>query len=164
MAFGMHHFQPRRLPTSEHLMNLETRFRGNRLIAYWATSVLISPYFQEFFASVGTVQHFLTIALFIITAPPLIEGICVHVFPLYRGNNQLHYHFGSGLSATLACSALTTFNGDSHYINHTIQVSLPNHIVACSLSLSPRSFSLNPFGWGYPCPVTLPHSRYQLLC
>ena len=75
MAFGMHHFQPRRLPTSEHLMNLETRFRGNRLIAYWATSVLISPYFQEFFASVGTVQHFLTIALFIITAPPLIEGI-----------------------------------------------------------------------------------------
>ena len=56
-------------------MNLETRFRGNRLIAYWATAVLISPYFQEFFASVGTVQHFLTIALFIITAPPLIEGI-----------------------------------------------------------------------------------------
>ena len=38
-------------------MNLETRFRGNRLIAYWATAVLISPYFQEFFASVSAVQH-----------------------------------------------------------------------------------------------------------
>ena len=58
-------------------MNLETRFRGNRLIAYRATAVLISPYFQEFFASVSAVQHFLTIALFIITAPSLIEGICV---------------------------------------------------------------------------------------
>ena len=58
-------------------MNLETRFRGNRLIAYWATAVLISPYFQEFFASVSAVQHFLTIALFIITVPSLIEGICV---------------------------------------------------------------------------------------
>lgn len=58
-------------------MNLETRFRGNRLIAYRATAVLISPYFQEFFAPVSAVQHFLTIALFIITAPSLIEGICV---------------------------------------------------------------------------------------
>lgn len=77
MAFGMHHFQPWRLPASEHLMNLETRFRGNRLIAYWATAVLISPCFQEFFASVSAIQHFLTIALFIITIPSLIEGICV---------------------------------------------------------------------------------------
>ena len=78
-----------------------------------------------------------------LTSPPAALCPCI---PTIQGNNQLHYHFGSGLSATLACSALTTFISDSRYINHTIQVRLPNRIVACSLSLSPRSFSLNPFG------------------
>lgn len=94
-------------------------------------------------------------------SPPTALCPCI---PTVQGDSQLRYHFGSGLSATLACSALTTFISDSHYINHTIQVRLPDRIVACSLLLSPCGFCLNPFGWGYPCPVTLPHSRYQLLC
>ena len=61
---------------SEHLVNLETCVRSYRFSTHRAAAVLISPYFQELFASVGAVQHFLTITLFIITIPPRIERIC----------------------------------------------------------------------------------------
>ena len=57
-------------------MNLEACVRGYWLSAHRAATVLISPYFQELFTSVGAVQHFLTIALFIITIPTHIERIC----------------------------------------------------------------------------------------
>ena len=82
MTFGMHHFQPWRPPIPKHLVNLKTRFRGYRLIAYWATAALVSPYFQKFFPAIGAVQHFFSITFFIITAPPLIEWVCI-------GNNFL---------------------------------------------------------------------------
>jgi hypothetical protein len=42
-----------------------------------------------------------------------------------EGDSRLHYHFGSGLSAASACSALTTFISDSHYINHSAQPGSP---------------------------------------
>ena len=61
---------------SEHLVNLETCVRSYRFSAHGAAVVLISPYFQELFAPAGAVQHFFTITLFIITAPPCIERIC----------------------------------------------------------------------------------------
>ena len=57
-------------------MNLEASVRGYWLSTHRTATVLVSPYFQEFFASVGAVQHFLTITLFIITIPPRIERIC----------------------------------------------------------------------------------------
>ena len=67
--------------------------------------------------------------------------------------------FGSGLSATLARSALTTFISDSHYINHTAQAWLPSYIVANSLSPSSHDFGLNPDGRGY---VVTPASSQPL--
>lgn len=42
---------------SEHLVNLETCVRSYRFSTHRAAAVLISPYFQELFASVGAVQH-----------------------------------------------------------------------------------------------------------
>lgn len=64
-------------------------------------------------------------------------------------DNRLLHHFGSGLSATLACSSLTAFISDLHYINHTIRAGLPSRLVAGSLSPLPRGFGLSPFGRGY---------------
>lgn len=90
---------------SEHLVNLETCVRSYRFSTHRAAAVLISPYFQELFASVGAVQHFLTITLFIITIPPRIERICFGndflkaddfgVRCIFRGQNRKALCFSS---------------------------------------------------------------------
>ena len=76
-------------------------------------------------------------------SPPAVLCPCI---PTMEGDNRLHYHFGSGLSATLACSSLTTFISDSHYINHTAQPGSPAALLLAAYRVRLAAFALPLWG------------------